>query len=114
MQTHCTPCETGGAPLGVIESETRLMALRGWHLENEDGTLKLRRRFACPDFKATMALADAIADASENEGHHPVMLVEFRALTVWWWTHKIGGLHENDFIMAAQCDTLCRQPIEGP
>lgn len=110
MQTHCTPCEAGGASLGVIEVESRLMALPGWHLENDEGILKLHKQFACPDFKATMALANAIADASEHEGHHPVMLLEFRALRVWWWTHKISGLHENDFIMAAQCEALCHQP----
>ena len=49
---------------------------------------------------------DEIAELAEKEGHHPALLTEWGRTTVTWWTHKIKGLHRNDFVMAAKTDEL--------
>lgn len=106
MPNKCTPCEAGAIPLDEDASEARLGALKGWEIVRDENVMKLKKRYRFRHFTETIAFVDRIAELTESEGHHPVMLVEFRVLTVWWWTHKIQGLHENDFIMAAACDTL--------
>jgi len=106
MEKKCIPCEAAGTPLGLSECMQKTASLQGWNVIDDGGILKLTKRYYLPDYRSTVARVNAIAELSEAEGHHPVMLVEFRSLTLWWWTHKIGGLHENDFIMAEACDTL--------
>ncbi|MBA3979788.1 MAG: 4a-hydroxytetrahydrobiopterin dehydratase [Alcanivorax sp.] len=80
--------------------------LSGWKLIEEDGVQKLERRFAFDDFAAAMAFTQQVADLAEAEGHHPAIITEWGQVTVIWWTHKIGGLHRNDFICAAKTDAL--------
>ena len=58
---------------------------------------------------ARSTFANAIGGAAEEQGHHPALLVEWGKVTVSWWTHAIGGLHRNDFIMAARTDALYEQ-----
>jgi 4a-hydroxytetrahydrobiopterin dehydratase len=50
-----------------------------------------------------------VGEAAEKEGHHPALLTEWGKVTVSWWTHDVGGLHQNDFIMAARTDDIYRQ-----
>lgn len=108
MPRKCTPCDAGTDPIGVVECEARLQALKGWEIVNENAILKLKKSYAFDRYAETIAFVDRVAEISEEEGHHPVMLVAFREVTLWWWTHKIGGLHANDFTMAAACDSLTR------
>jgi len=67
---------------------------------------RLRRVFDCPDFEAALSLTNKVGAIAEEEGHHPAILTEWGKVTVTWWTHKIKGLHVNDFIMAAKTDHL--------
>jgi len=83
-----------------------LARLPDWAIETVDGVPQLVRVFRLPSFTAALALADRIGAAADAAGHHPALLVEWGRLTVRWWTHSIGGLHENDFIMAARTDEL--------
>lgn len=106
MSKKCTPCDAGAIPLDPAQSEARLQELDGWELIRDGGVMKLQKRFTFGRYAETIRFVDQVAELAESEGHHPVMLVEFRAVTVRWWTHKIDGLHENDFIMAAACDAL--------
>jgi 4a-hydroxytetrahydrobiopterin dehydratase len=77
-----------------------------WRLTEDDGIKRLDRTFKVADFAAAIALADRVGEAAEEEGHHPRLTVEWGRVNVAWWTHKIKGLHRNDFIMAAKTDDL--------
>ncbi len=77
-----------------------------WRIVERDGVRRLERSFRFKDFASALAFTDQIGSAAESEGHHPAVLTEWGRVTVTWWTHKIRGLHRNDFIMAARTDVL--------
>ena len=77
-----------------------------WKLVEPDGIKRLRRVFLFDDFAQALAFTDAVGAVAEAQGHHPALLTEWGRTTVSWWTHKIKGLHRNDFIMAAKTDEL--------
>jgi 4a-hydroxytetrahydrobiopterin dehydratase len=94
-------------------SDTELAALQpqipDWELVERDGIKRLRRVFRFRDFTEALAFTNALGAMAEDEGHHPAALTEWGRVTVTWWTHKIKGLHRNDFIMAAKSDELYRR-----
>ena len=71
-----------------------------------DGVKQLQRVFRFRNFQAALAFTNRVGALAEAQGHHPLLITEWGRVTVCWWTHKIGGLHLNDFIMAARTDTL--------
>ena len=77
-----------------------------WELTETDGVKRLDRRFRVRNFAEAIALADRVGEAAEAEGHHPKLVVEWGRVGVSWWTHKIKGLHRNDFVMAAKTDEI--------
>lgn len=77
-----------------------------WELTDDDGVKRLQRVFRFKDFAGAMAFARDVAEAAEEEGHHPRIVLEWGRVGVDWWTHKIRGLHRNDFIMAAKTDEI--------
>jgi 4a-hydroxytetrahydrobiopterin dehydratase len=77
-----------------------------WHVVEVDHVLRLRRRFAFDDFAQALFFASRVGAVAEAQDHHPALLVEWGGVTVEWWTHAIGGLHRNDFVMAAKTDEL--------
>ncbi len=79
-----------------------------WDLVAIDGIKRLRRVFPADDFAQALEFTKAVGALAEQEGHHPALLTEWGRTTVTWWTHKIKGLHRNDFIMAAKTDQLLR------
>jgi 4a-hydroxytetrahydrobiopterin dehydratase len=70
------------------------------------GTKRLERTFKFENFAQALSFTNKVGEQAEEEGHHPALLTEWGKVTVTWWTHKIGGLHRNDFIMAAKTDEL--------
>jgi 4a-hydroxytetrahydrobiopterin dehydratase len=83
-----------------------------WHLVERDGIARLERIFHFPSFAAALAFTNRVGALAEEEGHHPALLTEWGRVTVTWWTHKIRGLHRNDFIMATKTDALVAE--RGP
>ncbi|MCC6616154.1 MAG: 4a-hydroxytetrahydrobiopterin dehydratase [Anaerolineae bacterium] len=81
-------------------------AVPDWEIVEEDGEKHLRRRFEFSDFAAALQFADHIGEQAEATNHHPKLIVEYGATTVELWTHKVGGLHQNDFNMALRIDDL--------
>lgn len=81
-----------------------LGALAGW--EAREGATRIRKRYRFRDFKEAMRFVDAMAAVAEAEGHHPDFTVHWDTVDVELWTHAIGGLFENDFIVAAKLDAL--------
>ena len=103
-QKTCVPCQGGIPPLTRDEAETYLADLPAWNLS--DGADRIRRRFGFDDFKAAMAFVQKVGDLAEQEGHHPDITFGWGYAEVVLFTHKISGLHENDFIMAATVDVI--------
>lgn len=83
-----------------------------WSIVDRDGIPRIERAYRFPDFKAALAFTNRVGEAAEAEGHHPALLTEWGKVTVSWWTHKIRGLHRNDFIMAAKTDRLAQEGTE--
>ncbi|XDZ65790.1 4a-hydroxytetrahydrobiopterin dehydratase [Alphaproteobacteria bacterium LSUCC0684] len=105
-EQHCEACRAD-APLASPEAtEAFLQRHPNWALQEQDGIPKLVQTYTFPNFVEALAFANQIGEISEAEGHHPALLVEWGRVRVEWWSHKINGLHENDFIMAAKCDAL--------
>ncbi len=100
----CEACRSDAPALSGEELETLLKELPGWAAINREGVLQLARAYRFPDFAAALAFTNRVGALAEAENHHPSLLTEWGAVTVTWWTHAIGGLHRNDFIMAARTD----------
>jgi 4a-hydroxytetrahydrobiopterin dehydratase len=101
----CAPCEGGVSPLSREEAETLLQSLDGWSLA-ADGQ-RIRRDWVVKNFMAGIDFFQKVAALAEQEGHHPDLHLEgYRHVTVELSTHAIGGLSENDFILAAKIDEL--------
>ncbi len=101
---NCAPCRGGVPPLTPEAARALLPGVPAWEL-SEDGN-RLARTFKFPDFAQAQAFARKVGDLSDREGHHPVLTYSWGYCTVVFYTHKIGGLHENDFIMAAKVNAL--------
>ena len=100
----CQPCEGGVDPLPVSAAQALLRDVKGWELV--DGKA-IRKTVTCNDFLDAVALIQKIAPIAEAEDHHPDLhLTGYRQLTIELSTHAIGGLSENDFILAAKIDQL--------
>ena len=100
----CTPCEGGAQPLPPSAAQALLRDVTGWELM--EGKV-IRKTVTCKDFLDAVALIQRIAPVAEAEDHHPDLhLTGYRKLTVELSTHAIGGLSENDFILAAKIDQL--------
>lgn len=103
-ELSCTPCRGGIPALTLPEAEAFLLRTPGWSLL--EAGRRLVRRYPFPDFQTALDFVNRVGALAEREGHHPEMTLTWGAVTVAWWTHKIDGLHENDFIMAAKTDAL--------
>jgi 4a-hydroxytetrahydrobiopterin dehydratase len=100
----CVPCEGDVPPLTEAEALELNRELNDWTLI--DGAQLLAKSFRFPDFKQTMEFVNKVAAIAEEEGHHPDMTVSYGGATVELMTHAIGGLSENDFIVAARIDEI--------
>lgn len=101
----CVPCEGGIPPLTPDEAKAQLASTPGWSLTG-DGQ-RIRREWQVKNFMAGVDFFNKVAALAESEGHHPDLhLVGYRNLAIEIWTHAIGGLSENDFILAAKIDTV--------
>jgi 4a-hydroxytetrahydrobiopterin dehydratase len=104
----CVPCRGGIPPLAQEEAGRMLASVPGWKLE-ENGA-RLARRFEFEDFRKAMEFVNRVADLAEEQGHHPDIAIHWNKVDLVLWTHKIGGLHENDFILAAKVGRLLEEP----
>lgn len=102
----CEVCRKG-APLATEEEIAAYMTqLQCWEITNIDGSNRLMKSYKFKNFEQALKFTNQVGTIAEQEGHHPAVLTEWGKVTVTWWTHKIGGLHGNDFIMAAKTDEL--------
>lgn len=99
---RCVPCEGGARPLTDSQCEKLMPQVPLWRRTGD----KIQRSFEFADFVALMVFVGRMADLAEEEGHHPDFCVHYNRLDVTIWTHAIGGLSRNDFILAARIDVL--------
>ncbi len=105
-EMKCVPCRGGIPPLTDAEIGQYYRQLQSWSVVEKGGIKLLEKSFKFKDFAEALAFTNKVGKIAEKEGHHPGILTEWGRVTVTWWTHKIKGLHRNDFIMAAKTDAL--------
>jgi 4a-hydroxytetrahydrobiopterin dehydratase len=104
----CEPCEGGVDPCPLPFVQEQLQRLPGWQLTRDNQ--RIRKEWTVRNFLAGMAFFEKVAELAEADGHHPdIHLESYRNVAIELWTHAIGGLSENDFILAAKIDQL---PVE--
>jgi len=116
-QTHCVPCEGGTPPLSDEKEDEMLKQVQhdptegsgqaGWILLR-DGTHKITKQFKFGGFKKAIEFVNKIADLAESEGHHPDIKIFYNKVQLDLFTHAVGGLSKNDFIMASKVNELFR------
>jgi 4a-hydroxytetrahydrobiopterin dehydratase len=101
----CKPCEGGVDPCSREEAEQQLHRLNGWRL-TADGQ-RIRKDWVVKNFAAGLDFFNRVGQVAEADGHHPDLHLEgYRKVWIELWTHAVGGLSENDFILAAKIDQL--------
>jgi 4a-hydroxytetrahydrobiopterin dehydratase len=104
-QMKCVPCRGGTPPLDAGKRAALLARLEGWSL-NAAGHLE--KTFLFRDFKEALAFVDRIGELAEGQGHHPDVYLSWGRVRLELWTHKIEGLTQSDFVLAAKMDALLR------
>ena len=102
----CTACRRDSPRVTEAEVQELKPEIPQWTMVERDGIQQLERVFTVKDFAQALELTNRVGALAEAEGHHPAILTEWGRVTVTLWTHKIHGLHRNDFIMAAKIDGL--------
>ncbi len=106
LQMRCEACRVGVPLVSQEEIDELLPQLPGWKIVEIDGIKRLRCSFDFANFKQALAFTNKVGELAEQNHHHPEILTEWGHVTVTWWSHKIKGLHVNDFVMAAKTDYL--------
>jgi 4a-hydroxytetrahydrobiopterin dehydratase len=105
-EMKCTACRGDEPTLTDAEIVGLRTEVPDWQVVQREGVKRLERVFKFRNFAQALAFTNRVGEQAEEEGHHPALLTEWGKVTVSWWTHKIGGLHQNDFIMAARTNEL--------
>lgn len=102
----CEACHSGAPALQPDEIERLLPQVSDWEKLEIDGEPRLQRTFTFKGWLPAVQFVNAVAQAAEENDHHPRITLDWGKVRVEWWTHAIKGLHKNDFIMAAKTDRL--------
>lgn len=109
---ECEPCRGGIPPMSEAEAQAALAEVPGWSLT--PSATRLQRRFTFPDFASAKTFVDRVSELAEAQGHHPEITFGWGYVELGVWTHKINGLHDNDFIFAAKVNALyAPEPTAG-
>jgi 4a-hydroxytetrahydrobiopterin dehydratase len=102
----CVACRGGEPTLTEKEIAELLPQIDQWQVREVDGMKRLEKVFRFKNFAQALEFTNKVGAIAEEEDHHPLIITEWGRVTLNWWTHKIGGLHQNDFIMAAKSDEI--------
>lgn len=105
-QEKCVACRHDAPQVTHEEIKELKPQIPDWEFIERDSIKRLEYTFSFSNFVEALAFTNKVGELAESEGHHPAILTEWGKVTVTWWTHKIKGLHRNDFIMAAKTDQL--------
>ena len=103
---RCVACRRDAPRVTPEEIAALQPQIPEWTIAEHDRVPRLQRTFRFPNFASALAFTVRVGEMAEAEGHHPRLVTEWGAVEVAWWTHKIRGLHRNDFIAAAKTDRL--------
>ena len=106
MDVEFAPIKGDESPLTDKQIAELAGDVPGWSVVDEKGVKRLERVFKFQNFADALAFTQRVGDLAESQDHHPLIITEWGRVTVRWWTHKIKGLHRNDFIMAAKVNAL--------
>ena len=102
---HCTPCKQGAPPLTAEEIEPLIARLDGWSVVEQH---HLTKSYKFSNFLDGLEFVNRVGEIAESEGHHPDVYLSWGKVGIEIWTHKIDGLTESDFVLAAKIDRLAR------
>lgn len=102
----CEACQSDAPLVGPEERLELLAQLNDWQIITVHNVQQLSKQYAFNNFVDAQAFSNEVGDLAEELGHHPAILTEWGKVTVRWWSHKIAGLHKNDFVMAARTDLI--------
>ena len=105
-QESCVPCRGGVPTLTASEIAALKPQVPNWKVTEVEGIKRIDRDFEFKDFREALEFTNAVGELAEHEGHHPDLHLSWGRVRVETWTHKIKGLHQNDFILAAKTDEL--------
>ena len=100
------PCRGDSLRITQKEIDQLYPQIPDWDILSENGVNYLYKTFKFKNFSAAVKFVNKVSDTAEKEGHHPKLILEWGKVQVLWWTHKIKGLHRNDFVMAAKTDSI--------
>ena len=107
VSSSCEACRIDAPIVSDDEASLLISEIEGWDLIN-DGIKKLKKEFIFSNYNDSVDFLNEVADMAEKEDHHPQIILEWGKVTVFWWSHKIKGLHKNDFICAAKTNNLSK------
>jgi 4a-hydroxytetrahydrobiopterin dehydratase len=107
-QMKCVACRKGEPALTDEEIDLLHPQIPEWQVREVDGMKRLERIFKFKNFVKALEFTNKVGAMAEEDDHHPLIVTEWGKVTIQWWTHVIGGLHRNDFIMAAKTDESYR------
>jgi len=105
-QLKCVACRGTEPTLTDAQIAELRPQVPDWQIKDVGGMKRLERVFKFKNFAEALSFTNKVGEIAEREDHHPLIITEWGRVTIHWWTHKIGGLHQNDFIMAAKTDQL--------
>lgn len=101
----CEACQIDAPKVPQDQIQILLSEINGWVLIDEPIN-KIQKVFSFKSYKDSVDFSNKVASLADDEDHHPQIVLEWGKVTVIWWSHKIEGLHKNDFICAAKTDKL--------
>ena len=110
VQMKCEACKKDAPKVTEEEIAEIFPQIPKWEIVDRDNIKRLERMFKFDNFVQALSFTNRVGNLAEEEGHHPDLLTEWGKVTVTWWSHKIKGLHINDFAMAAKTDQLYNTP----
>tara|TARA_Y100000748_G_scaffold15108_1_gene11861 strand:+ start:27 stop:374 length:348 start_codon:yes stop_codon:yes gene_type:complete len=108
-QSSCEACRIDAPVLSEQEIKELAPQIPSWIVHEEEGIKRLICSFAFSSYEDSVNFTNKVAKLAEEEDHHPEIVLEWGNVTVSWWSHKIKGLHKNDFICASKTDNLFRE-----
>ena len=103
---RCEACRRDAPTVTEQEVAALMPQVPEWQIVTVNGIRRLQRGYSFKNFVDALAFTNRVGALAEEEAHHPDLLTAWGQVTVTWWSHKIRGLHRNDFIMAAKTDRL--------
>ena len=105
-ESKCEACTIDAPLVSDSEAKVLLFELDGWVIESNSGINQLIKTYRFSNYEESVNFSNKVADLAESEDHHPKIILEYGSVEVSWWSHKIKGLHKNDFICAAKTDLI--------